>query len=296
MCCIQTCDYTPHGSSFVRTDLAEATQPRSRRKQPTGCGPEHPICDGLVTRSCSGSSIANTCLRNQTSIHSHNTSHNDALEIATSGPRKYLNLPPKSPHTALICPQVPTDITTWQWAFENPSTSQVANPSLAKTSGAYIDALDPSSRLPFYEVKDLATNLSNTLVQSYGLTPGDTISLFAGNSIYYPVAIWAALRVGGRVNGASPAYGIEEMVHAMKTANSKIIFTLPSCLEVATQAAEIVGLGKDRIILLEGSVEGTRDLEDLIGEGKRLRQVPIWKIPAGSSNKDVCGYVSLNRL
>ena len=141
-------------------------------------------------------------------------------------------------------------------------------------------------------MKELATKLSNTLVQSYDLTPGDTVSLFAGNSIYYPVAIWAALRVGGRVNGASPAYGVEEMVHAMKTANSKIIFTLSSCLDVATKAAETVGIGKDRIVLLEGLVEGTRNLEDLIGQGKQLEETPIWRIPVGMSNKDVCGYVS----
>ena len=128
-------------------------------------------------------------------------------------------------------------------------------------------------------------------MKTYGLAPGDTVSLFAGNSIYYPVAIWAALRVGGRVNGASPAYGIEEMVHAMKTANSSIVFTLPSCLDVAMQAAEVVGLGQDRIVLLEGSVGGMRNLEDLIGEGKRLDEVPVWKIPVGSSNKDICGYV-----
>lgn len=139
-------------------------------------------------------------------------------------------------------------------------------------------------------MKEVATHLSNALVKTYGLAPGDTVSLFAGNSIYYPVAIWAALRVGGRVNGASPAYGIEEMVHAMKTANSSIVFTLPSCLDVAMQAAEVVGLGQDRIVLLEGSVEGTRNLEDLIGEGKRLDEVPVWKIPVGSSNKDICGY------
>jgi 4-coumarate--CoA ligase len=172
----------------------------------------------------------------------------------------------------------------------------VANPSLAKTSGAYIDASDPSSRLSFHEVKEVATHLSNALVNSYGLAPGDTVSLFAGNSIYYPVAIWAALRVGGRVNGASPAYGVEEMVHAMKTANSKIIFTLPSCLDIATQAAKVVGLENDRIILLEGSAEGTRNLQNLISEGKQMEEVPVWKIPAGSSNKEICGYVALSLL
>lgn len=192
----------------------------------------------------------------------------------------------KSPHPDL---EIPTDITTWQWAFEHPLYSPVADSPRASNSGAYIDALNSSSRLSFSEVKEVATYLSNVLVQSYGLAPSDTVSLFASNSIYYPVAIWAALRVGGRVNGASPAYGIEEMVHAMKTANSSIVFTLPSCLEVATKAAEIVGLGKERIVLLEGTVEGIRNLNDLIEEGKRLNEVPIWEIPASMSNKDVCG-------
>lgn len=160
-------------------------------------------------------------------------------------------------------------------------------------SGAYIDASNSASRLSFTLVKEVATHLSNTLVRSYGLVPGDTVSLFAFNSIYYPVATWAALRVGGRVNGASPAYGVEEMVHAMTTANSKIVFTLPSCLKIATQAAEIAGLGKERIVLLEGSVGGTRNLQDLIDEGKHMKRVPTWSIPAGKTNKDVCGYVNL---
>lgn len=181
-------------------------------------------------------------------------------------------------------------MTTWQWAVEHPSYSPVAASSTSSDLGAYIDASNPASRLSFSLVKEIATHLSNTLVRSYSLIPGDTVSLFASNSIYYPVATWAALRVGGRVNGASPAYGVEEMVHAMTTANSQIVFTLPLCLEVATQAAKIVGLSKDRVVLLEGSAEGTRNLQDLIEEGKNLEKVPTWSIPAGKTNKDVCGY------
>ena len=61
------------------------------------------------------------------------------------------------------------------------------------------------------------------------------------------------------------------------------------------EAAEIVGLGKDRIILLEGSAEGTRNLEDLIGEGKRLEEVPIWKIP-NQRHLRVCVIVSIVKL
>jgi 4-coumarate--CoA ligase len=188
---------------------------------------------------------------------------------------------------------VPSNLTTWQWAFEDPRYSPVTTPISAKTCGSYIDALNPSSRLSFSSVKDIATDLSNVLIRSYGLEPSQTVSLFASNSIYYPVAIWAALRVGGRVNGASPAYGVDEMVHAMKTADSKIVFTLPSCLENAIRAAEIVGLGKERIILLEGKVEGSRNLTELIEEGGRMEEVPVWSIPVGKTNKDICGYVAL---
>jgi len=180
---------------------------------------------------------------------------------------------------------VPTDLTTWQWAFEHPSYSPIGSQS----PGAYIDALNPSSRLCFPKVKELATNLSNTLVKKYGLLPSETVSLFASNSIYYPVAMWAALRVGGRVNGASPAYGVDEMVHAMRTAGSRIIFTLPSCLDVVVEAAEVLGIGRDRIVLLEGSAEGVRTLGELIEEGKGLDEVPVEGVPEGKSNKDVCG-------
>lgn len=76
----------------------------------------------------------------------------------------------------------------------------------------------------------------------------------------------------------------------MKTANSKVVFTLPSCLEVATQAAKAIGLSRDRIILLEGIVEGTRNLNDLIESGRHTKEAAVWQIPAGKSNQDVCGY------
>jgi 4-coumarate--CoA ligase len=185
----------------------------------------------------------------------------------------------------LTAQPVPTDLTTWQWAFEHPSYSPIDRAS----PGAYIDALNPSSRLSFQEVKTLATNLSNTLVKTYGLLPGETVSLFASNSIYYPVAMWAALRVGGRVNGASPAYGVDEMVHAMMTAGSRIIFTLPACLEVVVEAAGVLGIGRESIVLLEGKVKGVRSLGELIEEGRGLGEVPVEGIPEGMSNKDVCG-------
>ena len=62
--------------------------------------------------------------------------------------------------------------------------------------GAYENAVT-KARLDFVEVRDKAAFLSTTLVGQYGLKAGDTVSIFSTNSIWYPVAMWAAVRVGG---------------------------------------------------------------------------------------------------
>ena len=83
------------------------------------------------------------------------------------------------------------------------------------------------------------------------------------------------------------------MVHAMRTAGTKIVFTLPACLEVVVAAAGVLGMGRETVILLEGKADGVRSLGEQIEEGGRLREVPVEGIPEEKSNRDVCGYVDL---
>lgn len=101
--------------------------------------------------------------------------------------------------------------------------------------------------------------------------------------------MWATVRAGGRVNGASPSYGVDEMVHALKTAGTKVLFTLPASLDIALQAARKVGLGTERVILLEGDVEGVKTLHDLVQEARYCEHVDAWTIPAGMTNRNICG-------
>lgn len=145
-------------------------------------------------------------------------------------------------------------------------------------------------------MKRKAELLSTIFVKQYGLQPSDTVSLFSGNSIWYPVGVWATIRAGGRVNGASPAYNVEETVHALKTAKTKILLTLPGSLDTARQAAKRVGIDESRILLLEGKVNGVQSMQDLItrAEEEKLEVAPTWSIPQGTSNKDVCGYLNFS--
>jgi 4-coumarate--CoA ligase len=134
---------------------------------------------------------------------------------------------------------VPTDVTTWEWAFESSETSAILNQPEANL-GAYINAVT-KERLDYAEVKEKATLLSSALINDYGLKPGDTVSLFSTNTIWYPVAMWATVRAGGCVNGASPAYNVEEMSYALKTAGTKFLLTLPGSLDAAVAACKAVG-------------------------------------------------------
>ena len=88
---------------------------------------------------------------------------------------------------------------TYQWAFESPATSPVV---YSNNVGHYENA-STNERLLFSQVKDHSTYLSTALIQEYGFQPGDTASIFAGNSVWYPVALWATVRGGGKINGAS---------------------------------------------------------------------------------------------
>lgn len=102
---------------------------------------------------------------------------------------------------------VPENVTTWEWLFEHEDSSPLHSQS-DKPLGAFIDA-DSNERLDWAEVKSKSTALSTCLVKYYDMTPGDTVTLFSGNTIWYPVCMFAVLRAGkaqqydrGRMNNS----------------------------------------------------------------------------------------------
>lgn len=109
--------------------------------------------------------------------------------------------------------------------------------------------------------------------------------------------MFSILRIGGAVTGASPAYGAEEMAYALQKANSKYLFTLPEALDIALQAADKVGLSRERVFLLDGERKGFLSLQQLakIGEGfGEAGQVPEYQIPKGQTNGDITAFLSFS--
>lgn len=107
----------------------------------------------------------------------------------------------------------------------------------------------------------------------------------------------AASRVGAVVSGASPAYNVEEMTYALKTAQARFLFTVEGSLPVAIEAAEKAGLRKENVFLLEGEVKGYKNMKELLEQGRKYGdegQVKPFDIPEGKANSDVCGFLSFS--
>ena len=103
-----------------------------------------------------------------------------------------------------------------------------------------------------------------------------------------------AFGTGGKVCGASPAYNIEEMSFALRTADAKFLFTVPDSIDVATAAARNAGIPEGCVFLLEGKLDGFTIVQDLIAVGKSYGQhgqlVPC-SIPKHLKNGDVCAFL-----
>lgn len=162
---------------------------------------------------------------------------------------------------------------------------------------SFVDASTDAS-ISFHELRRLSTFVSTALSKHYGLKPGQTVALFSTNTIYYPVALFGTLRVGGVVSGASPAYTVDEMTYALEKAQAKFLFTLPGSIKVAAEAAAKVGIEKSRVFLLEGKMEGFTTLQELVElgerEGELQGQTEEFRIPAGMHNGEVCGFLSFS--
>lgn len=103
--------------------------------------------------------------------------------------------------------------------------------------------------------------------------------------------------LGGIVSGASPAYNVEEMTYALKTANAKFLMTIPASIDVAATAARNAGIAKERVFLLEGNVDGYTTMQQLLNIGQSFGQdgqVSSFKVPNGKSSQEICGLLSFS--
>jgi len=84
------------------------------------------------------------------------------------------------------------------------------------------------------------------------------VLLFSGNSLFFPVVFMGILMAGGIFTGANPGFVARELAYQLKDSDAKFLICSDASLELGVEAAESIGMSKDRIFkfddeLFEGS-------------------------------------------
>ncbi|KAJ7601054.1 phenylacetyl-CoA ligase [Mycena floridula] len=167
-------------------------------------------------------------------------------------------------------PDIPTDLSITQFLLDSDSLrppGEAGRPWLIEESTGRKIGLD--------ELRSRTLALANALAFRYAIREDDVVLMFSRNHVDYPVAIWAAHRLGAIVSGANPEYSSHELQHQIEISKASFMLVDPDSLHVATSAAQQAGLPLDRIVFFntESSIirhAKYKTVEDLVQEGLNL--------------------------
>jgi 4-coumarate--CoA ligase len=111
---------------------------------------------------------------------------------------------------------------------------------------------DPySSRSYTYaQVKQVASDFGKGLRGLWDWEKGDVLGLYSPNCVDTPALTWGVHFAGGVISPANPGYTAEELAFQLKDSGAKALVTQVPQLKIALQAAKMVGLPQDRILLI----------------------------------------------
>ncbi|KAF4502465.1 phenylacetyl- ligase [Fusarium agapanthi] len=174
--------------------------------------------------------------------------------------------------------------TLWSWLLESKPLFSDRN------APGFTDAIT-KEHISFQSLKDYATTLSSALVTNYNLGQNDTVVVFAKNSIWYPVATLAAVRVGAVACGVSPEYTVDEFYYSLKISKAKVIFATVDNFDIARAGAKKAGIAPKNVILLEGSRQGVTSIQEILEGSKALVEVSPLQVADGKTNRDICAFL-----
>lgn len=116
----------------------------------------------------------------------------------------------------------------------------------------YVDTTS-QNRLTFRDIQHSAEQFGRGLRQQWNWHKGDVLALFTPNSADVAAATFGTLWAGGVLCPPNNLYKVGELVSQLESSGAKALVTHATCLEVAQEAALIVGLPLDRVLVLGGS-------------------------------------------
>ncbi|KZT30745.1 amp dependent CoA ligase [Neolentinus lepideus HHB14362 ss-1] len=161
-------------------------------------------------------------------------------------------------------PHIPDDLTVVQFTLDSQHPTRPLRPDgvpwlIEDTTGR---------RVGSEEIRARVFGLANGLHTEFNIGEDDVVCLYSPNHIDYPVAIWAAHRLGAIISPANPSYTADELEHQISLIKAKLLIVHPDSLQTAITAASSAGIPSDRIVLFDdGSETHRRTIQRLIDDG-----------------------------
>ncbi|KAG4281909.1 hypothetical protein FPRO06_10813 [Fusarium proliferatum] len=160
----------------------------------------------------------------------------------------------------------------WQWIFEGDELllgqSTSADQALSQTHGFHDSAT--GEFLSYHDLKHIATTVSTILYQEYDVRPGQKIAIIGQNSIWYPVAMLAASRLGAVVTLLPPGSMKDDLIYFLGTSKTALVFTDTGTADEVKAACKSIGLSPRSILRLDGSKGEENSLQNLRQRGESL--------------------------
>ncbi|KAJ6785967.1 hypothetical protein PWT90_09145 [Aphanocladium album] len=188
---------------------------------------------------------------------------------------------------------VPSNVTLWQWLFEGPSPAAGCSRREAFLKREFINVHTRAS-FTHAQVRDAAAALSTALARRHGLQAGDNVLLVSPNGITYPIVTHGVMRAGGIPAFSPPTYNETEMLHALRTVNSRFVMCSPEALPVVRAAARQQGIDESRIFVFNDDndhVDGFLSLSELVEDGKKLGVTEAAHLPKGKHNSEATAFL-----
>lgn len=136
----------------------------------------------------------------------------------------------------------------------------------------YIDQANPNRNISARQAKKLIRQIAAGLYAN-GFKKGDCVALHSFNDIYYSIIFLGIIAAGGIFAGTNPSYTPYELVHHIKTSQSKFLFTEPEMLDSIKDAARQCDIPQGNIFILDflgqKIPDGLKPWTSLLSHGER---------------------------
>jgi 4-coumarate--CoA ligase len=112
-------------------------------------------------------------------------------------------------------------------------------------------------RSTFGDIEATAQQFGQALASNWAWCKGDILALIAPNSSNIASIVFGTLYAGGVVCPLNHLSTARELAQSLGESNAKVMVTSVTCLEVAQEAARIVGMPNHRILLVGNREPGS---------------------------------------